>query len=256
MTVYSGDESRRMVCDGAFGAPDGVKITFAAACDLAMATAGVVGVEGTLFQTLGCLAPAVHEKGWVAGAVSTAAAKACSYVAEIAGAGAALTAGGVTVDPLVGVAVDRGVTFVGDTVVCIGVGKVIKDVKSWATRWETDQEAKAARAVITRGKCLQDKPGALKPWTAISCPSGFAPSTPPSSRFSGHTADGYALTATLEPDGQSLAIKTSLQFNCSGWNPYGIWKLDWDFTRDDDRPSVDLYGTFSLDRLWPNKTAR
>jgi hypothetical protein len=174
-TVYNRDLSRSLVCSGSFGAPDGYKATFAAACDLAMAAFGVIDPTESAFKTWGCAIPKIHEKGWVRGSFDAGVSAACGYVADAVGVGVGVFAAGETLDPAIGVATYKGVAFVGDTIVCIGIGKVVKDAKSWGIRLESNHEVAVARDIETAGRCLQMTKRKIIgiQWSAVPCPSGF-----------------------------------------------------------------------------------
>jgi hypothetical protein len=180
-TVYNRDLSRSLVCSGSFGAPDDYRPTFAAACDLAMAAYGVINPAETAFRTWGCTAPEIHDRGWVRGSLSAATGVACGYLANVLGVGVGMLAAGASLDPVVGVAVWKGVTFVGDTLVCVGVGNVLRDARSWGVRLESNHEVAVARDVERRGRCLQmtNRRVVGIQWSAVSCPAGYDGSSLP-----------------------------------------------------------------------------
>jgi hypothetical protein len=92
--------------------------------------------------------------------------------------------------PVVGVAVWKGVAFVGDTIVCIGIAKFVKDAQSWGVKLDSDHEVHVARDIKTQGKCLQrtEKKIVGLHWSAIDCPKGFGGQQRPS--FNAHASPG------------------------------------------------------------------
>jgi hypothetical protein len=253
-TVYNRHLSRELVCAGDFGMPDSVRPTMAASCDLAMAIAGLVYPAGSLYETWGCAGVSIQEKGWAGGSVDTAAGALCGYLAEALGVGVGVLSAGASANPVVGVAVWKGVTFVGDTVVCIGIGNIRKDALSWGEKLEADHEVNVARDIVTRGKCLQQTKRRVVgiKWSAVTCPKGTKGSGARVARFRGTTSQGTPVTAELTADGQGLKLRGEQIYTCSGWNPYGIYKLD--FLYDKQRPAVQIDRTFAYNRTWANIT--
>jgi hypothetical protein len=219
-TIYNRDLSRGLVCNGGFGAPDGYRPTFAAACDLAMAAYGVINPTESVFRTWGCTAPEIREKGWVRGALGSATGVACAYLADLLGVGVGVLAAGATANPVVGVAVWKGVTFVGDTLVCIGIANVLRDARSWGVKLESDHEAAVARDVERRGRCLQmtDRRVVGIQWSAIACPAGYGGSSLPA-------APGTSATPAPAPPASESETTAPAQAETAGgvtatWTDY------------------------------------
>ena len=76
----------------------------------------------------------------------------CGYLADTLGTGVGVFAAGATLNPGIGVAVWKGVTFFGNTAVCVGL--VDGGAKAWGVKHETDHEVAVAHD-IREGKCLQ-----------------------------------------------------------------------------------------------------
>lgn len=176
-TIYNRDLSRGLVCSGAFGAPDGYRATFGAACSLALAAYKVKVPKGSRFAELGCFSAEVSEDG----VPKALRGKLCGFLVDVVGTGVGVLTAGYTLNPAVGVATWKGVTFAGDAILCIGIANVAKDARSWGIKLEGRHETNVARDIVTQGKCLQQTKRRVVgiQWSAIDCPNGFTGSTLP-----------------------------------------------------------------------------
>lgn len=164
-TFHNADSSRALVCTGAFGAPEGLKLSPAAKCDIIAASYGLVDPKQGPLADAGCAAVAARSEGLK----SSAKGVVCGYLADTLGVGAGLFAAGVTRNPAVGVRTYKGVAFFGETTVCIGAGDGVYE--TWGKQHEADHEVRVARDVIDRGKCLRWEQRRVvgASWRAVQC---------------------------------------------------------------------------------------
>ena len=100
----------------------------------------------------------------------------CGYLADAFGTGVGLFAAGATANPVIGVAVWKGVTFFANTAVCVGLAD--GGARNWGYNHESDHEVAVARDIIRKHDCLeltqQHAVGVSRlNWSAIPCPDGF-----------------------------------------------------------------------------------
>ncbi len=171
--VYDQDLSRLLICDGSFGTPQGVHLSPSAECDFAAAVYDLANPADSWIGTTDCAAVAAA----TGGPVSTATELLCGYLADTFGTGVGLFAAGATLNPGVGVAVWKGVTFFGNTAVCVGLADGA--AKAFGEGLESKHEVAVAHDIVREDKCLQLTDQRLLGvrrlnWSAISCPAGFA----------------------------------------------------------------------------------
>lgn len=186
--VYNEDLGRALVCSGSFGAPDGVHLSAAAGCDFAAAVYDLADPARSFIGTTDCAAVSAATNG----PVSAATGALCGYLADVLGTGVGIFAAGVTANPGIGVAVWRGVTFFGNTAVCVGLND--GTAYSLGVKYETNHEVAVAADVVQRHECLrltqQRVFGVTRTnWSAITCPHEFAT----------HDADPFRSTAAPQP---------------------------------------------------------